>query len=61
MDNKSFYDTWKRLKDLLKKCPYHGIQPWVQIHTFYNRLMSQTKSIVDVVRGSIMTKTYEET
>ena len=35
--------------------------PWVQIQTFYNGLVSQTKSIVDAAAaGSIMTKTYEE-
>lgn len=28
MENKSFYDTWKRFNDLLRKCPYQGIQPW---------------------------------
>lgn len=43
------------------KCPYHGIQPWAQIYTFYNELMSEAKSMVDaVVGGSIMTKIYNE-
>ena len=61
MENESFYDTWERFNDLLRKCPYHCIQPWVQIQTIYNGLMSQTKSIVDAAAaGSIMTKTYEE-
>lgn len=49
------------LKNMLRKCPYHCIQPWVQIQIFYNGLMCQTKSIVDVVVGaSAMTKTYEK-
>ena len=61
LETESFYEAWERFKELLRKCPYHGIQPWVQIQTFYNGLMSQTKSIVDVVAGgSIMTKTYDE-
>lgn len=41
---------------ILRKCPSHGIQPRVQIQTFYNRLMDQIKTIVD----SFMIKTYEE-
>ena len=46
---------------MLRKCPYHGIPPWVQIQTFYNGLNGQTKSIVDAAAsGSLMTKTYEE-
>ena len=61
LETESFYDAWERFKELLRKCPYHGIQPWVQIQTFYNGLMSQTKSIVDAAAGgSIMTKTYDE-
>lgn len=61
LDNESFYDTWERFKDLVRKCLYHGIQHWVKIQTFYNGLMSQNKSIVDVtVGGSTMTKTYED-
>ena len=55
------YDTWERFKDLLRKCPNHGIPPWVQIQTFYNDLNGQTKSIVDAAASeSLMTKTYEE-
>ena len=38
MENESLYDAWERFKDLLRKCPYHGIPPWVQIQTFYNGL-----------------------
>ena len=61
LETESFYDAWERFKELLRKCPYHGIQPWVQIQTFYNELMSQTKSIVDVAaEGFTMTKTYDE-
>lgn len=61
MDIEPFYDKWERLKDLLRKCPNHGVQPWVQIQAFYNGLMSQTNFIVDVTAGKfIITKTYEE-
>lgn len=49
-------------KDLLRKRPYHRIQLWVYIQTFYHGLMSQTKAIVDAVgEGSIMTKSYDKT
>lgn len=34
LDNESLYNALERFKDLLKKCPYNGIPPWVQIQTF---------------------------
>lgn len=61
MENESFYDTKEKFQDLLRKYPYRGIQPWVKIQTFYNGLMTETKSIVDATIGrSIVTKTYED-
>lgn len=34
----SLYETWERYKELLKKCPYHGLSKWLQMNTFYKRL-----------------------
>lgn len=49
--------TPERFKDLLRKCPYYDIKPWVKIQTFHSGLMSQIESIVDAITGgSIMTR-----
>ena len=30
-DGESFYESWERYKELLAKCPHHGIPLWMQI------------------------------
>ncbi|KAK4284214.1 hypothetical protein QN277_001075 [Acacia crassicarpa] len=57
----STYEAWDRFKDLLKRCPQHGLCEWVQLETFYRHLDGQTRSIVDASSGeSILMKSYEE-
>ncbi|KAK4276049.1 hypothetical protein QN277_019041 [Acacia crassicarpa] len=57
----STYDAWDRFKDILRKCPQHGLVNWVQIEEFYKGLDTQTQSIVDASsRGSLLMKSYEE-
>ena len=34
----SLYEAWERYKDLLRKCPHHGLPVWLQVQTFYNGL-----------------------
>lgn len=37
-DYESLYEAWEIFKDLLKKCPHHGLPKWLQVQTFYNGL-----------------------
>ncbi|KAA3460881.1 Retrotransposon gag protein [Gossypium australe] len=30
-DIEIFYDTWERFKDLLRRCPHHGLPLWLQM------------------------------
>ncbi|XP_024990704.1 uncharacterized protein LOC112524991 [Cynara cardunculus var. scolymus] len=54
-------DAWERLKDLLRKCPHHGIPHCIQLETFYNELSSAAKIILDATAGGAFTaKTYNE-
>ncbi|XP_022863493.1 uncharacterized protein LOC111383609 [Olea europaea var. sylvestris] len=49
--------AWERFKDLLRRCPQHGFQKWVQIEIFYN---GQTRTMLDAAAGGIlMAKTAE--
>ncbi|KAL5570294.1 hypothetical protein UlMin_026869 [Ulmus minor] len=41
----------KRFKDLLRKCPHHGLPLWMQVQTFYNGLLSNTQTMVDAASG----------
>ncbi|XP_010244713.1 PREDICTED: uncharacterized protein LOC104588470 [Nelumbo nucifera] len=57
----SLYEAWERSKEMLRKCPHHGITTWRQIHTFYNGITLSNRSIIDAAAsGTIMRKTSEE-
>lgn len=60
-DFEPFYEAWERFKDLLRRCPQHGFQSWMQIEIFYNGLNGQTRTIVDAAAGgTLMAKTAED-
>ncbi|KAH9744682.1 hypothetical protein KPL70_003808 [Citrus sinensis] len=50
----SLYEAWERYKDLLRKCPHHGLPVWLQVQTFCNGLRSNTKTIIDVAAGGTL-------
>ena len=50
-DQESLYETWERFKDLLRKCPHHGLPMWMQVQTFYNSLHHNTQTMVDAASG----------
>ncbi|XXG59006.1 hypothetical protein AAC387_Pa04g1169 [Persea americana] len=57
----SLYEAWERYKDLLWKCPHHGLPVWMQVQTFYNGLLPNTQAMVDAASGgAINNKTPEE-
>jgi hypothetical protein len=45
--NETFYEAWTRYKDLLRKVPHHGIEPWLQIQIFYDKVDYQTRRAID--------------
>ncbi|KAF7821995.1 uncharacterized protein G2W53_027450 [Senna tora] len=47
----SLYEAWERFKDLLRKCPHHGLPKWLQVQTFYNGLSSEIKTSIDAAAG----------
>ncbi|KAG8501049.1 hypothetical protein CXB51_003148 [Gossypium anomalum] len=61
MDDESLYEAWERFKELLRKCPHHGIPHCIQLETFYNGLNTQTRMVVDAsANGAILSKSYNE-
>ena len=61
VDGEALYEAWERFKELLRKCPYHGLPHWIQMETFYNGLNAQTRSMVDAsANGALLMKSYNE-
>ncbi|XP_062102865.1 uncharacterized protein LOC133813804 [Humulus lupulus] len=60
-EGESLYDAWERFKELLRKCPYHGIEKWMLVHNFYNGLCGTTCTIIDAAAGgAFMSKGADE-
>src|SRR5262249_31434778 len=60
MESESLYKAWERYKDLLRRCPHHGLPTWLQVQTFYNGLNHGHKAMIDAaVGGTLNNKTPE--
>ncbi|KAH9698609.1 hypothetical protein KPL71_024069 [Citrus sinensis] len=56
------YEACETYKDLLRKCPHHGLPVWLQVYTFYNGLGSNTRTMIDAAAGgTLMGKTPKAT
>ncbi|XP_062114643.1 uncharacterized protein LOC133825757 [Humulus lupulus] len=51
LDNESLYEAWERFKELIRKCPHHGIEKWMLVHNFYNGLCGTTRTLIDAAAG----------
>lgn len=55
------YEDWERYKELLRKCPHHGLPKWMQMNTFYNGLNSNLRTSIDAASGgAFMAKRFED-
>ncbi|XP_027348306.1 uncharacterized protein LOC113859825 [Abrus precatorius] len=58
LESETLYDTWERSKELLRKCPHHGIPDWLQVQIFYNGLNPATRQMIDAaIGGTLNSKT----
>ncbi|XP_062100169.1 uncharacterized protein LOC133806049 [Humulus lupulus] len=61
LDGESLYGSWERFKELLRKCPHHGIEKWMLVHNIYNGLCGTTRTIIDAAAGeAFMSKSANE-
>ncbi|KAF7821268.1 uncharacterized protein G2W53_026723 [Senna tora] len=51
---KGLYEAWERFKELLRKCPHHGLPKWLQVQTFYNGLSSEIRTSIDAATGGAL-------
>ncbi|KAF7822112.1 uncharacterized protein G2W53_027567 [Senna tora] len=54
LDNESLYEAWERFKELLRKCPHHGLPKWLQVQTFYNGLSFEIRTSIDAAAGGAL-------
>ncbi|XP_052489795.1 uncharacterized protein LOC128042488 [Gossypium raimondii] len=60
IDLKTLHNAWERYKDLLRRCPHHGLPLWLQVQTFYNGLNLSTRKLIDAaVDSTLNNKTPE--
>ena len=60
-DDESTSDACERFKDLLRKCPHHGIPHCIQMETLYNGLNGASRMVLDAsANGAILSKSYNE-
>lgn len=53
-EDETIFDAWERFRELLRKCPPHGLDESRQIFIFYGGLSSKTRTIVDATSGGCL-------
>lgn len=53
-EGESLYKAWERFKELLKRCPHHGILNWLQVQAYYNGLVGSIKTTIDAATGGAL-------
>jgi len=59
-EDESLYEVWERFMDLLRLCPHHGLQKWMIIQTFYNRVTQPVRSTIDAMAGGTLINKTED-
>jgi len=61
LESEPLYEAWERYKDLLKRCPHHGLPKWIQVQNFYNGLNASTRTLIDAAsEGAFMSKSQDD-
>ncbi|CAN6447669.1 unnamed protein product [Victoria cruziana] len=61
LDGETFYQSWERMKELLRKCPHHQVPKWQILQGFYEGLSDSLKQAIDSsCGGSLMLKDEDE-
>lgn len=56
----TLYEVWEKFKELLRKCPHHGLQQHQQIMIFYNGLEISTMILVDGASEGLLINKYPD-
>ena len=59
--DESLFNAWERYKQLLRRCPMHGIEQLTQMDIFYHAMNYTSKGIIDAAcYGAFKRKSVEE-
>ncbi|KAJ0985421.1 hypothetical protein J5N97_003777 [Dioscorea zingiberensis] len=58
--SESFYEAYERYKDLLRRCPQHGLDDFAKVRTFYHGLDDATRHLVDAAAGGSLGNKYPD-
>ena len=56
MEGENLEEAWDRFHELLRKCPNHRLERWMQVHTFYKDLRNATRTLIDPSAGGALRK-----
>ncbi|KAI4297463.1 hypothetical protein L6164_037352 [Bauhinia variegata] len=60
-EGESLSDAWERYNEILRRCPHHSFEFWIQVQSFYNGLLPHARSMVDAAAGGALNfKTPEQ-
>ncbi|XP_022158836.1 uncharacterized protein LOC111025302 [Momordica charantia] len=60
-ENEAVQEAWERFKELLRRCPSHGLPSCVQIEQFYRGLDRSSKMMLNTLaNGSLLEKSVNE-
>ncbi|CAM8941509.1 unnamed protein product [Rhodiola kirilowii] len=51
IDGETLYDAWERYKELTRMCPYHNLEEWQIIDTFYQGIDRGMRTLINQVAG----------
>ena len=49
--NESIPEVWERHQEYILACPHHGMDSWLILQNFYNRLTQSSHDLVDAATG----------
>ena len=58
--SETFHEAWERLRDLMRKCPHHGVANHELTQIFYDGLGLQDRYLLDVASGGTFMSKYED-
>ena len=60
-EDEALFNAWERYKQLMRKCPIHGIEKMTQMNIFYHAMNYTSKGIIDAACcGAFKRKSAEE-
>ncbi|CAL8086768.1 unnamed protein product [Prunus armeniaca] len=60
-EGEAFHEYLERYKEMISSCPYHNIESWMQMQSFYEGLLDSERMMVNATSGEgLMNKTADE-